>query len=136
MRWFSGWLWVVGLAALLAMPGTAAAQYGHPLHGSWSGGWGKNQENRVLMNLDWDGKQISGQINPGPDALTVTQTDIDYSDPTAWKVKMQAEGKDKAGKPVKVTINGVLQNIEVYYKILRGTWTQNGVSSPFILTRN
>ena len=136
MRWFSGWLWVVGLAALLAMPGTAAAQYGHPLHGSWSGGWGKNQENRVLMNLDWDGKQISGQINPGPDALTVTQTDIDYSDPTAWKVKMQAEGKDKAGKPVKVTINGVLQNIEVYYKILRGTWTQNGVSAPFILTRN
>jgi hypothetical protein len=88
------------------------------------------------MNLDWDGKQITGQINPGPDALTVTQTDIDYGDPTAWKVKMLAEGKDKAGKPVKVTIDGVLQNIEVYYKILRGTWTQNGVTAPFVLTRN
>jgi hypothetical protein len=136
MRLSRWWLVVAGLVALLVMPGTASAQYGHPLHGSWSGGWGKSQENRVLMNLDWDGKQISGKINPGPNALTVTKTEIDYSDPTAWKVKMEADGKTEAGKPVHVVIDGVLQNIEVYYKIFRGTWTQNGVSAPFILTRN
>jgi hypothetical protein len=122
--------------ALLAVPGVASAQYGHPLHGTWSGAWGKNQDNRVLLNLDYDGKQVTGEINPGPNALTVTKTDIDYSDPTAWKVKMEADGKDAAGKPVHVVIDGTLQNIEVYYKILRGTWTQNGVSSPFLVTRN
>jgi hypothetical protein len=136
MRVSSWWLGIAALLALLMMPGTASAQYGHPLHGSWSGSWGKNQEHRVLMNLDWDGKAISGEINPGANALKITKTDIDYSDPTAWKVKMEADGKDASGKAVHVTIDGTLQNIEVYYKILRGTWTENGTSGPFVLTRN
>jgi hypothetical protein len=131
-----GFLYAFGLALLLALPGTASAQFGHPLHGQWSGGWGKNQENRLLLNLDYDGKEVTGVINPGPNQLTVTKTDIDFSNPEAWKVKMTAQGKDAAGKPVNVTIDGTLENIGVYYKIFRGTWTQGTQKGPFLVTRN
>ncbi len=131
-----GFLGARGLALFLMLPGTASAQFGHPLDGQWSGGWGKTQENRILLNLDWDGKQITGVINPGPNQLTVTKTDIDFSNPEAWKVHMTAEGKDAAGKASNVTIDGTLENIGVYYKIFRGTWTQGAQKSDFLVTRN
>ena len=47
----SGFL-ALAFALFLAVPGTVSAQFGHPLHGQWSGGWGKTQ-NRLLLNLDW-----------------------------------------------------------------------------------
>jgi len=132
----TGFLCVVGLALALMLPATASAQFGHPLRGQWSGGWGKTQENRLLLDLDWDGKQVSGLVNPGQNQLTITKTDIDFSNPEAWKVKMTAEGKDAAGKPVNVTIDGTLENIGVYYKVFRGTWTQGTQKAPFLVTRN
>ena len=123
------------VALVLALPGAASAQFGHPLKGQWSGSWGKTQ-NRLLLNLDWDGKKISGVVNPGPNQLTVTTTDIDFSNPEAWRVHMTAEGKDAAGKAVNVMVDGTLENIGVYYKVFRGTWTQNGVKGDFLVTRN
>jgi hypothetical protein len=131
-----GFLCAIGFALFLAIPGTASAQFGHPLHGQWSGGWGKAQENRLLLNLDWDGKQVTGVINPGPNQLTVTKTDIDYSNPDAWKIHMTAEGKDASGKAVSATIDGTLENIGVYYKVFRGTWTQGAQKADFLVTRN
>ena len=132
----SGFLRIVGLVALLALPATAFAQFGMPLAGQWSGGYGRTQENRLLLNLDWNGKEITGVINPGPTAATVKETTIDYTNPEAWKVKMTAEGKDASGKVVPITIDGTLENIGVYYKIFRGTWTQGTVKQPFVVTRN
>ena len=131
-----GFMRVLAIAATLAVPATISAQFGHPLKGQWSGGYGKSQENRLLMNVDWDGKELSGVINPGPNAITIKKVDIDYSDATAWKVKLQGEGKDATGKVVAVTIDGTLENIGAYYKILRGTWTQGTVKSDFAVTRN
>ena len=131
-----GFMRMLAIAAMLAVPATISAQFGHPLKGQWSGGYGKSQENRLLMNFDWDGKELSGVINPGPNAITIKKVDIDYSDATAWKVKLQGEGKDATGKVVAVTIDGTLENIGAYYRILRGTWTQGTVKSDFAVTRN
>ena len=131
-----GFARVLAVAAMLAVPATMSAQFGHPLKGQWSGGYGKNQENRLLLNFDWDGKELSGVINPGPTAITIKKTDIDYSNASAWKVKIQGEGKDATGKPVTVAIDGTLENIGAYYKIFRGTWTQGTVKSEFAVTRN
>jgi hypothetical protein len=131
-----GFLRIVGLVALLALPATASAQFGMPLQGEWSGGYGANQANRILMTLKWTGTELVGEINPGPNAAVVKTTTIDYSNPAAWKVKMTAEGKDASGKVVPITVDGTLENIGVYYKIFRGTWTQGTVKAPFIVTRN
>src|SRR5215468_9183460 len=50
--------------SLLAVP--ALAQFGHPLKGTWSGDWGASKDSRthVVLEMNWDGKQITGNINP------------------------------------------------------------------------
>ena len=57
------------VAAMVA--GAAFAQEGYPLKGSWIGDWGPNRttRNQVFVVIDWDGKAISGTINPGSDNI-------------------------------------------------------------------
>ena len=75
-------------------------------------------------------------INPGPEAATIKSVTFDYTDPTAWVVKMTAEGKDAGGKPVQISVDGKLENIGAYTKLFHGTWTQSGKKSEFTVTRN
>jgi hypothetical protein len=121
----------------LALPLIAWAQYGHPLKGQWSGQWGPaSSPNRLLLDLNWDGKNVTGVINPGTTDAAVKSVTIDYTDPTVWVVKIQAEGKDEAGKPVSISVDGKLENIGAYTRLLHGTWTQGGRKGEFAVTRN
>jgi hypothetical protein len=125
------------LACALAAPAALEAQFGHPLKGQWSGEWGpKDKPNRLLLNLDWDGKEITGTINPGPNAATVKSVAIDYSNPSAWGVKLTAEGKDASGKVVPISVDGKLENLGAYMRHFHGTWTQGGQKGEFVVTRN
>jgi len=125
-------------ALLVAVPAAALAQFGHPLKGQWSGQWGSAEApNRILMDLTWDGKQLGGAINPGSDAAaTVRKVTIDYSKVDSWAVQIEAEGKDPSGKPVSIRIDGTLENLGAYYRVIHGTWTQGGQKGPFTVTRN
>jgi hypothetical protein len=124
------------LVSLLAIPTAAFAQFGHPFNAPYSGGWGKDQTNRLLLDTHWDGNKVTGTINSAGVTLNVTDSQFDYSNPTAWKVTMKAEGKDKDGKPVTATLVGTLENIGVYYKIFSGTITQGSQKGDFVVTRN
>ena len=75
-------------------------------------------------------------INPGPNAATVKSVTFDYTDPTAWVVKISAEGKDASGKPVPITVNGKLENLGAYAKLFHGTWIQGSQKGDFVVTRN
>jgi hypothetical protein len=125
------------LAALIALPAAALAQYGHPLKGQWSGQWGKDNQ-RLLLDLDWNGKNVIGTINPGANGVTIKSVDVAYTDAAAgkWNVKMTAEGKDASGKATTIQVDGMLENIGSAYRVLHGTWTQNGVKGEFTVTRN
>ena len=121
----------------LALPMSAAAQFGHPLDGLWSGQWGpRDKPIRLLLDLDWNGTSITGVINPGPNAATVRRVTFDYSDPSAWLVKLDAEGKDPAGGPIPIRVDGRLENIGAYRRVFRGTWTQGNQKGEFVVTRN
>ena len=125
------------VAVALALPALAFAQFGHPMKGQWSGQWGPaNSPNRLLLDLHWDGKDITGTINPGPEAATIKSVTFDYTDPTAWVVKMTAEGKDSTGKAVQISVDGKLENLGAYTKLFHGTWTQSGKKGDFTVTRN
>jgi hypothetical protein len=127
----------VAVAAMLTLPSSGLAQFGHPLKGQWSGEWGpRTNPNRVLLDLDWDGKDITGVINPGPGSVQVKSVTFDYSNPASWLVKVQAEGKDAAGKVVLISIDGKLENIGAYLRHFHGTWTQGTQKGPFAVTRN
>jgi hypothetical protein len=120
------------LALLIAAP--ALAQFGHPLKGTWSGDWGpaKDKQTHVLLELNWDGKAVTGTINPGPKAVALGKVDFDAPN---WTVHLEADGKDASGKAVHYVIDGKVSNVGSQNRILSGTWTQGGVKGEFKLTR-
>jgi hypothetical protein len=121
------------VSCLLAIPFTA--QEGHPLVGTWYGDWGPSpdQRNDVTLVMSWDGKNIGGTINPGPDAVPFKVATLDSS---TWTVQIEAEGKDPAGAIVRYTIEGKLENLGSYNRSLKGTWTQGSLKGDFKITRD
>jgi hypothetical protein len=115
--------------------GTASAQFGHPLKGSWSGDWGTSSTNRqhVVLNLNWDGKEISGVINPGPNAVPLTTATLD---PSTWMVHFEGNGKDKSGATVHYVIDGKIENLGASQRFMTGTWMQGSEKGTFKVTRN
>ena len=123
------------LVMCLALAGPVAAQFGHPLKGQWSGDWGVNKDtrNRVLIDLNWDGKAITGVINPGPNAAPLQKATLN---PDTWVVHFEAEGKDRSGSTIRYVIDGKLENIGAYQRFITGTWAQGSAKGDFKVTRN
>src|SRR6266436_8074804 len=116
------------VAVLIAAP--ALAQFGHPLKGTWSGDWGASKENRthVVLELSWDGKAITGRINPGPTEVALRSAMLD---PSTWSVHLEAERKDPSGSVIRYVIDGKLENIGAYQRFITGTWSQGPVKGEF-----
>jgi hypothetical protein len=121
-----------GVVAVLAIAAAAAAQFGHPLKGTWSGDWGPNKEH-VVLQLNWDGKAITGTINPGPNGVPLKVATLD---PATWSVHFEADGKDKAGSAVHYIIDGKIENIGAYQRFITGTWTEGSTKGDFKIVRN
>ena len=121
------------VALLLAAP--ALAQFGHPLKGTWTGDWGQSKENRthVVLVMDWDGKAITGKINPGPKAVPLQVATLN---PDTWGVHLEGDGKDATGQAVHYTVDGKLENIGAYQRVLSGTWIEGGKKGDFRVVRN
>jgi len=124
---------IAAAALLVALP--ALAQFGHPLKGTWSGDWGPNKTDRthVVLDLTWDGKAIGGRINPGPNAVPIAKATLDAA---TWGVHIEGDGKDAAGKTVHYVIDGKLENIGAFQRILSGSWTQGDRKGDFRVVRN
>jgi hypothetical protein len=119
---------VLGLAAI------AVAQEGHPLKGSWLGEWKGNavHGDNILLILDWDGKAITGMINPGTDNMALTRATLE---PSGWVVRLEAEGKDKDGSAVRYVIEGKIENLELPNRSISGTWSSNKGGGAFTASR-
>ena len=124
-----------GLLVALLIAAPVLAQFGHPLKGTWSGDWGTSKEKRthVVLELNWDGKAITGNINPGPKAVAIQKAALD---PDTWGVHLEGDGKDAAGKPVHYTIDGKLENIGAYQRVMSGTWMEGDRKGDFRVVRN
>jgi len=120
---------------LVATALTASAQFGHPLKGTWSGEWGPSRDKRthIVLELNWDGKAITGNINPGPNAVPIQKATLDAD---KWMVHLEADGKDVSGKTVRYLVDGKLENIGAYARVLSGTWTEGGTKGDFKVVRN
>jgi hypothetical protein len=123
-------------AAVLAlgMLASSAAQEGHPLKGSWLGEWEGNSVHgdNILLILDWDGKAVTGMINPGTDNMPLTRASLE---PNGWAVRLEAEGKDKDGSAVRYVIEGKLENLELPNRSINGTWSSNKGRGTFTASR-
>ena len=117
------------LPALILLAVSLFAQQGHPLTGTWSGDWGSSPTARTQITfvMNWDGKKISGLINPGPDSIPLASVFLDV---TNWNVRIEATSKDK------ITAEGKLDDIGSYHRTIKGTWHQGNTTGDFRLTRD
>lgn len=122
------------IGAIVALAALAAAQEGHPLTGTWSGDWGPGaaQRTHITMVMAWDGKTVSGTINPGPDQVPVSAIALDV---TNWTVRFDADAKSPSG-PVRISAEGRLDDIASAHRTITGTWRQGTAKGDFKLTRD
>ena len=122
------------LLAGLAIAVTGLAQEGHPMVGTWYGDWGSTptQRNQFTIVMSWDGKKISGTMNPGPDSVPIKVATLDSSN---WTAHIEFDAKDKTGNPVHIVADGKLDNIGMFNRTLSGTWNQGATKADFKLKR-
>ena len=103
---------------------------GHPLKGVWLGDWGPNKDTRnaVVIEMDWDGKVITGTINPGPGAVPFTKADLNPSD---WTVHFEA-----GAQGTRAVIDGKIENLGSLSRSIAGTWVQGNQKGDFKITRH
>jgi len=111
------------------------AQEGHPLLGSWHGDWGPNAKDRtdVTFILNYDGKNIVGMINPGPDVAKLQNASLDASN---WGVHLEADMKDRSGKLIHFVADGKVEDVTSARRRIVGTWSQGGMKGDFKITRD
>ena len=125
---------LVCLMAWLAVAVSAVAQEGHPLKGTWLGDWGpnRNDRNQVTIVMDWDGKQITGQINPGANAISLKNATLE---PKGWMVHFEADTKNAAGQAVHYVVDGKIENLGLYNRSIAGSWSHDNVKGDFRIQR-
>jgi len=103
--------------------------------GTWAGDWGASatQRNHLTLIMNWDGKNVTGVINPGPDSIQLGSV---YLDVTNWMVRIEADTKDATGKAVHVSAEGKLEDISSPHRKITGSWQQGTVKGDFRLVRD
>jgi len=126
---------LVCLLAGLAITISAVAQEGHPLTGVWYGDYGTTaaQRSHLTIEMQWDGKAVTGIINPGPDAIPIKVATLDTS---KWMFHLEADGKDDKGQPAHFVADGKLDNIGSYNRTITGTWNYGTTKATFKLRRD
>jgi hypothetical protein len=103
------------------------AQEGHPLAGTWHGEFhpASGPAAKIVMYMSWDGKNVVGTINPGPNAMPLKVATLQ-----TWNVHFEADGKDH------VAADGKVENVGSYHRTISGTWAQGAAKGTFKLTRD
>jgi hypothetical protein len=115
------------LVALLSLsPAAFAQQNVDPLTGSWKGDWGPSptDRNTVTVELKWDGKTLTGTVNPGPDAVVLENASFD---PKTMKLHLEANYKPRS---LRYVVDGTVEKDKI-----GGTWNRPGRNGDFQLSR-
>jgi hypothetical protein len=96
----------------------AVAQEGFPLDGTWRGETTlKDGTHRtIVLIMQWDGKSVTGTINPGRDGTDFTGGVLN---PDGWKFTLDV--KNAKGGPIR--FEGVIRDLGKYDRLLVGKWT-------------
>ncbi len=120
------------LAAFLVMGITATAldAADDPVSGTWTGDWGPSamDRNQVTVELKWDGKTLTGTVNPGPNAVELKNTTFD---PQSGAIHMEADATSRRGSQLHYMIDGKVEG-----GTMTGTWSHDNRKGDFKITRN
>ncbi|HSD25897.1 MAG TPA: hypothetical protein VLL75_01275 [Vicinamibacteria bacterium] len=119
------------LAVCLVLAASAFAQPsgGDPLSGTWVGDWGPSpsDRNQVTVELKWDGKALSGTVNPGPNAVPLQKATFD---PKTDAVHFEADAKGRSGNVLHYMIDGKVEK-----GTMTGTWSHDTRKGDFKITK-
>ena len=119
------------LVAGLVLAASAFAQQSgsNSLSGTWVGDWGPSpsDRNQVTVDLKWDGKMLSGTVNPGPNAVPLQKSSYDAK---TKAVHFEADAKGHSGNTVHYKIDGKVEG-----STMTGTWSHDTVKGDFKITK-
>jgi hypothetical protein len=120
-----------GLVCLtLVLPLLARQKPGSdPISGSWTGDWGPSpyDRNPVTVNLKWDGKALTGTVNPGQNAVAIKSGTFDAKTNT---LHMEADAKGRGNQTLHYVIDGKLDK-----RTLAGSWNHDNRKGDFKITK-
>lgn len=99
-----------------------------PLSGTWVGDWGPSptHRNQATVELKWDGKTLTGEVNPGPNAVELKSTTFD---PKSGAIHMEADATGRRGS-VHYTIDGKVEG-----DTITGSWNHDNRKGDFKITK-
>ena len=83
--------------------------------------------------MDWDGKVISGIINPGFDASQMQNAKLNPQD---WSLHFELDLKEKSGTKVHCLVDGKIDKLGSDRRTLAGSWNCGATKGDFKLTRD
>ena len=100
-----------------------------PLSGTWTGDWGPSaaDRNTVTVELKWDGKALTGTVNPGPNAVVLQKCTFDAK---TGAIHMEADAKGRRGNDIHYVIDGKVEN-----NTMTGSWNHDNRMGDFKITR-
>jgi hypothetical protein len=122
--------YLVALVVCLGLVAPALAQQsGDPLSGTWVGDWGPStsDRNQVTVELKWDGKALSGTVNPGPTAIALQKATFD---PKTKAVHFEADAKGRSGNVRHYLIDGKVEG-----GTMTGSWNHETRKGDFKITK-
>src|SRR5688572_13145689 len=110
--------------------GGAASSTPDPLSGTWSGDWGPSESHRnpVTLELKWDGTNLGGTVNPGPNSVPLTKAAFT---PDTGTVTMEASAPGRGAEKVDFIIEGKLTD-----GVMTGTWVHDDKKGDFKVARS
>jgi len=100
-----------------------------PLSGTWTGDWGPSamDRNPVTVELKWDGKALTGSVNPGPNAVELKNSKFD---PKTNEVHFEADATSRRGGQIHYVIDGKVEN-----GTMTGSWSHDNRKGDFKITK-
>lgn len=107
----------------------ASATVADPLTGTWSGDWGPSASDRnpVTVELKYDGKALTGTVNPGANAVSLKNCTFDAK---TGAIHMEADTKSRRGTDIHYVIDGKVEN-----GTMSGSWNHDNRKGDFKITK-
>jgi len=136
---------VLLVATVLALGLVSSAQEGYPLTGTWYGDYGTGAQKRDLtIVMKWDGRTVSGTVNPGATATPIKTAVMDFTPgkpapegqnsttgiPPVFSVHMEFDAPNNGGA---VVFDGTIKNPVAGNRTIVGTFKRGTETGPFQL---